>query len=71
MTEMPPAAKQSELLDGDDEVLTPDEVAELLKLSKKTVLRHARLGELPAAKVGRVWRFRRSELLAFLTSDPA
>lgn len=50
--------------------MTPDEVAQFLKVSKKTVLRHARLGELPAAKVGRAWRFRRSELLAYLTSGP-
>ncbi|MDE0225824.1 MAG: helix-turn-helix domain-containing protein [Gammaproteobacteria bacterium] len=71
MTEVPPATKHSGLLDGGDEVLTADEAAELLKLSKKTVLRHARRGELPATKVGRVWRFRRSELLAFLTSGPA
>ncbi|MDE0497516.1 MAG: helix-turn-helix domain-containing protein [Acidimicrobiaceae bacterium] len=71
MTEVSPAGEQSGLLDGEDEVLTPDEAAELLKLSKKTVLRHAQRGELPAAKVGRVWRFRRSELLAFLTSGSA
>ncbi len=51
-----------------DEVLTPDEAALFLKVSKKTVLRQARLGELPAGKVGRAWRFRRSELLEFLTS---
>lgn len=71
MTDAPPAAKQSGLLDQEDEVLTPDEAAGLLKLSTKTVLRHARRGELPGAKVGRVWRFRRSELLAFLTSGSA
>ncbi len=54
-----------------DEVMTPDEAALFLKVSKKTVLRQARLGELPAGKVGRAWRFRRSELLDFLTSGAA
>ena len=49
-----------------DEVLTPDEAAVFLKVSTKTVLRHARSGHLPAAKVGRSWRFRRSQLLLFL-----
>ncbi|WP_419910647.1 helix-turn-helix domain-containing protein [Candidatus Poriferisodalis sp.] len=52
-----------------EEIMTPDEVARFLKVSKKTVLRRARLGELPAAKVGRAWRFRRSELLAYLTPE--
>ena len=52
-----------------DEVLTPDEAALLLKVSKKTLLRHAREGEIPGTKLGRVWRFRRSELLALLTTQ--
>ena len=52
-----------------DEVLTPEEAAALLKVSTKTVLRRARAGELPAGKVGRAWRFRRSELLAFLSGE--
>ena len=60
----PPVENQLGHSDGSDEVLTPDEAAELLKVSKKTVLRHARAGELPAVKVGRAWRFRRSQLLA-------
>ncbi|MCP5116010.1 MAG: helix-turn-helix domain-containing protein [bacterium] len=54
-----------------DEVLTPDEAAELLKVSKKTLLRHARGGQVPGTKLGRVWRFRRSELLALLTTPEA
>ena len=49
------------------EVLTPDEAARLLKVSKKRLLRHARAGQVPGTKLGRVWRFRRSELLALLT----
>ena len=52
-----------------DEVLTPDEAAQLLKLSKKTLLRHARDGRVPGTKLGRVWRFRRSDLLALLTQS--
>jgi len=49
-----------------DEVLTAEEAASLLKVSVKTVLRLARSGDIPAAKVGRSWRFRRSQLLKFL-----
>jgi len=67
-TERPSMALDLSPSDDHDEVLTPDEVAAMLKVSKKTVLRQARLGDLPAGKVGRAWRFRRSELLEFLTS---
>lgn len=49
-----------------DEVLTPEEAAELLKVSKKTILRLVRSGAVPGSKVGHSWRFRRSELLAHL-----
>lgn len=48
------------------EVLTAEEAAALLKVSPKTVLRLARDGELPAQKVGRAWRFCRTELLGHL-----
>ena len=58
-------------MDSKDEVLTPDEAAQLLKVSKKTLLRHARDGQVPGVKLGRVWRFRRSELLDLLTTPEA
>lgn len=46
------------------EVLTTDEAAELLRVSTKTILALAREGILPGEKVGRAWRFLRSDLLA-------
>lgn len=49
--------------DTADEVLTAEEAAALLKVSTKTLLRLARDGDLPGQKVGRAWRFVRSELL--------
>jgi excisionase family DNA binding protein len=49
---------------SNDEILTADEAATLLKVSTKTVLKLARDGDLPAQKVGRAWRFSRSELVA-------
>jgi excisionase family DNA binding protein len=48
------------------EVLTADEAAELLKVSTKTVLTLARDGNLPGEKVGRAWRFLRSDLLDYV-----
>jgi len=44
------------------EVLTLDEVAKYLRLSRKTAYRMARAGELPAFKAGNHWRVRRVEL---------
>ena len=43
------------------ETLTPNEVAQSLKLHPFTVARLAREGKIPAFKVGGVWRFRKDE----------
>lgn len=48
------------------EVLTTDEVAVLLRVSTKTVLALARTGALPGEKVGRAWRFLRSDVLSYV-----
>ena len=50
----------------DNEVLTADEAAALLRVSTKTVLSLARAGSLPGEKVGRAWRFVRSDVLAYV-----
>ncbi len=47
-----------------DEVLTVDEVAALLKIEPNTVRALCRRGELPGVKLGKHWRFLRSEVLA-------
>ena len=44
------------------EILTPDEVAQYLKISKKTVYKLVRSGALPAFKAGKHWRVRRVDL---------
>ena len=44
------------------ETLTPNEIAQILKLHPFTITRLAREGKLPAFKVGGVWRFRRDQL---------
>lgn len=50
----------------DHEVLTADEAASLLRVSSKTVLSLARTGALPGEKVGRAWRFLRSDVLSYV-----
>ncbi len=39
-----------------EEFLTIEEAAKRLKISSMTVYRMARKGELPAIKIGKVWR---------------
>jgi excisionase family DNA binding protein len=48
------------------DILTTDEAADLLRVSSKTVLALARDGELPGTKVGRAWRFLRTDLLDYV-----
>jgi excisionase family DNA binding protein len=54
------------MTDTDGEILTLDEVAAYLKAGKRTVYRLAQKGEIPAFKLGGTWRFRRSELDAWI-----
>ncbi|WP_251424351.1 helix-turn-helix domain-containing protein [Pseudarthrobacter sp. NCCP-2145] len=48
------------------EVLTTEEAAALLRVSTKTVLSLANSGALAGEKVGRAWRFLRSDVLSFV-----
>ena len=44
------------------EILTVEQAAEYLQLDPETVRRAARRGELPGARIGRRWRFRKEDL---------
>ena len=57
------------MTDTDGEILTLDEVAAYLKAGKRTVYRLAQQGEIPAFKLGGTWRFRRSELDAWIAES--
>ncbi len=50
--------------------LSPDEVAELLGLSLRTVMRRIDDGTIPAVKVGRLWRVQRADLDRALAAEP-
>jgi len=52
-----------------DEILTVQDVATLLKVADKTVYTMAQRGELPAFKVRGQWRFRRSDLDAWIAAQ--
>lgn len=51
-----------------DEILTIDEVAAYLKVSKRTIYCLAASGKLPAFKLGDTWRFRRADLDQLIAS---
>jgi len=51
---------------SEETLLTPDEVANRLKISRFTVMDYLRAGRIKAIKVGRLWRIRESDLEAFL-----
>jgi len=48
------------------QLLTVDEVAELLRIKRDTVYRLAARGDIPGHKIGRVWRFPRTVIDEFL-----
>lgn len=52
-----------------DDVLTPDDVAELLRSDTATVIAMAEDGSLPGRKVGDDWRFARAAVLRWLQGD--
>jgi PTS system nitrogen regulatory IIA component len=45
-----------------DDILTIDEVAKYLRVSERTVYEWAQKGEIPAGKIGAVWRFKKPEI---------
>lgn len=51
-----------------EELLTPDDVAEILRVRRTTALDYMRRGVIPARKIGRLWYSPRSLLDEYLTS---
>ncbi len=49
-----------------EEILEVKDVANILKVSTRTVIRLAERGELVAFKIGDLWRFRRSDVDDFI-----
>ena len=46
----------------EDDILTIEEVAKYLRVSDRTVYDWAQKGEIPAGKIGTVWRFKKTEV---------
>ena len=55
--------------EGLEEIITPTEVASLLRIHVKTVYRLAEEGLIPGKKIGRSWRFRKSSVLELISNE--
>jgi excisionase family DNA binding protein len=49
--------------------MTPDDVADMLGLSRVQVIRLARAGKLPSVKIGKCYRYRLESLQAWLVEQ--
>jgi excisionase family DNA binding protein len=51
-----------------EEIMTPSEVAALLKIHLKTVYKLAERGVIPGNRIGRSWRFSRTDVLELVST---
>lgn len=52
-------------LEIENEYLTPKEVMNLLYIGRNTFYKMVNSGELPAFRIGKLWRISRKDLIAF------
>lgn len=50
----------------DEDILTIEEVAKYLRVSERTVYDWAQKGEIPAGKIGTVWRFKKADVVGWV-----
>lgn len=55
---------------AEKEILSPEQVAELLGVSLQTVRRRIADGTIPARKIGRLWKIRRIDIDRLLEPGP-
>ncbi len=51
------------------QIMTVEEVAEFLKLSKITIYKLVKKGQLPGFRVGNSWRFRKDKILDIISKQ--
>ena len=52
---------------NNSQIMTVGEVAEFLKLSKITIYKLVKKGQLPGFRVGNSWRFRKDRILEIIS----
>jgi PTS system nitrogen regulatory IIA component len=53
---------------ADERLMSVQETAEYLNVNISTVYMWSQKGQMPAMKIGKMWRYRRSEIDAWLNS---
>jgi PTS system nitrogen regulatory IIA component len=53
---------------ADERLMSVQEMAEYLNVNISTVYMWSQKGQMPAMKIGKMWRYRRSEIDAWLNS---
>ena len=56
---------------AEDTVFTVQEVASYLRMQPVTIYKHAKAGKLPCFKVGANWRFKKSTIDRWISSQEA
>ena len=56
---------------ADGEVLTTKEVCHLLRIHPSTLYKLTRQGKIPSFRVGNEWRFRKDEIMRWLSEKSA
>jgi excisionase family DNA binding protein len=51
-----------------EEIITPSQLAALLQVNIRTVYRLAEKGAIPGNKIGRCWRFRKTDILDLVSN---
>ena len=52
-----------------NDIMTVKEIADYLKIAEKTAYRFASEGKLPGFKVGSAWRFKKTEVDAWISKQ--
>lgn len=52
-----------------DDIMTVREVADFLKVTERTIYRLAAESQIPSFKVGGSWRFRRTDLVEWISEQ--
>jgi excisionase family DNA binding protein len=52
-----------------EQYITPQEVADRLKVPRRTVMDWIYVGKLPAIKAGKVWRVKEADVVAFIEAS--
>jgi excisionase family DNA binding protein len=52
-----------------EEIITPSQVANLLQIHVKTVYRLASEGTIPGNRIGRSWRFSKTDILKLVSGN--